>query len=1059
MKTSSTLEKHIFGESRCGQIAQARDWSKSAVGPAESWPQSLRTSLSIVMRSQFPMFVAWGPSRTFFYNDAYAGILGKKHPDAFGRGFADIWSEIWDDIEPLILKVENGEAIYQENLKLIMNRYGYDEETYFTFSYSPIVDDGSAYEGLFCAVFETTRQIHAEHTERQLRERAEVERRKFESIFAESASVMALVKGPNFIFEKTNTAYQALIGNRQVVGKPFAEALPELKDHPFLSELQKVYATGVTFFAKESLSRIQRTPDGPSNDVYMDFTYQRIDNPGGEAYILGTAVDVTEKVQAREAMRNEFQWLQLVLNKVEAAILLVDPTTGDLIFTNEAAERMAGGLTKNINDYGEGYDFSDQRGRVIPKRDWPRSRASRGEILSGEKFVWKTPHGTWEYLVYADQIPESLGRASAVLICMLDITELRRAEKKLEQSEAELRTLANAIPQLAWMAHADGRIFWFNERWYDYTGTTYEEMKDWGWRSIHDPLILPTVMKGWMQAILNGENFEMTFPLKGADGSFRWFLTRAQALRDENGTIVRWFGTNTDVQEDREIAIDLKLKSDALENSLNGFDIVNDKGALIYVNQAYLRMWGFDSPDEVLGKSPSDHCADPDVPRRIISELKSRGQCDIEFVAKRKDGSTFDVRMLAFLTYDSAGREIYPTTSIDITDQRRSAETLTRAKEQAERANQLKSAFLANMSHEIRTPLGVMVGFADLISDPEISDEERRQYAETLKRNGEQLTDIVNDILDLSKVEAGYLAIELKPVRLQEVVDAVIPGMEVKARQKGIRLLVDESPALKRVISCDPMRLKQILFNLLGNAVKFTFAGQVLLRATESKDEDVLEIEVQDTGIGIAEKDQAKLFKPFSQADDSMTRKFGGTGLGLALSKRLAALMGGDLTIKESVVGAGSTFSLKMRKASLLNAQYPGLRPSPSTYDLTRMGDLEGKSVLVVDDSPDNKLLVARFLTKEKAKVDFADNGLEAMTKALQGSYDIVIMDIQMPVMDGYTATQKLRELGYQRPIIALTAHALNDIRQKCLDVGYNDYAPKPINLQELYHKVLGLLS
>ena len=1122
------------------------------------------------------MFVAWGQERTFFYNDSYALILGKKHPKAFGETFADIWSDIWSDIEPLILSVEAGEAVYQENLKLVMNRFGYDEETYFTFSYSPILDDKNQYEGLFCAVFETTQQVHAEErlkfalasaemgtwtidlhsgtvslseeacrivgieqneikllksideflhpddrqlqkdsiaeaiatrtnyrsefrfihgenilwvlstgraiydgsgtavqlvglivdiTERKnaeriqslLRENAEFERQKFASIFAESPAIMALVRGPDFIFERTNAAYESLMGHRDLIGKPFVEAVPELKSHPFFAELTRVYQTGEPYFAKESLSSIQRAAHLPMEDVYLDFTYQKIDNPYGDPYILGTAVDVTEKVRAREAIQNEFRWLELVLNKVEAAILLVDPKTGNLVFSNEAAAKMTGGLALHIDDYTDEYHFVDEEGRNVPKEDWPRSRAIRGEIVNGQQFIWRTPKGTWEYLIYAGMIAQEFGRSKTVLICMLDITDLRQAERKLERSEAELRTLANAIPQLAWMADPDGTVFWYNERWYEYTGKSFEHMQDMGWQSVHHPDFLPSVRRGLKQSIATGIDFEMTFPLKGADGKFRWFLTRMTPLKNHSGRIIRWFGTNTDVQKEREIALDLKLKSDALENSLNGFDIVDENGLLIYVNQAYLKMWGYGSSDEVLGTSPVDHCADPETPKMIITELKTKGTCDIEFIAKRKDGSTFDVRMLAFTTYDSEGREIYPTTSIDITDQKRAANALILARDEAERANQLKSAFLANMSHEIRTPLGVLIGFADLISDPSISSDERQQYADTLKRNGEQLTDLVNDVLDLSKVEAGYLSIESMTFPLREVLDDVISGMQVKAKQKGLRLHIEGSDGLLQEITCDRMRLKQILFNLIGNAVKFTDKGQVVLRVVEEK--DCLVIEVQDSGIGISSTDQEKLFKPFSQADESMTRKFGGTGLGLALSKKLAELMGGALVIKESQVGVGSIFSLRIKTATKEGTTVVAAAKSFSTASVVgAKGNLIGRRVLVVDDSADNQLLISRFLTKRGAEVEFAENGLEAMERALNNTYDIVIMDIQMPVMDGYTATQKLRELGFRTPIIALTAHALSDIRQRCLDVGYNDYAPKPINLNQLYEKIISYL-
>ncbi|MES2803485.1 MAG: response regulator [Bdellovibrionota bacterium] len=379
---------------------------------------------------------------------------------------------------------------------------------------------------------------------------------------------------------------------------------------------------------------------------------------------------------------------------------------------------------------------------------------------------------------------------------------------------------------------------------------------------------------------------------------------------------------------------------------------------------------------------------------------------------------------------------------------------LKRAKDEAERANQLKSAFLANMSHEIRTPLGAMLGFSDLLKDPDLSQTERSNYIDILIRNGEQLSFIINDILDLSKVEAGHLTLEFNEVSAAKVGEEVISLLSLKAKEKELDLSFESDPSTPDLLTTDQVRLRQILLNLVGNAIKFTHAGSVKLHSygiTSEAGKAAVGFEIIDTGIGISAEQTDRLFERFVQADGSMTRRFGGTGLGLALSRRLARSLGGDVTIVRSEEGKGTVFNV-------IVADQPEKQNVPNSIDIAKAKQsaaltddmLKGVNVLVVDDSADNREMLTRFLDKYRAHVESAENGLVGYKKALAGNYHVVLMDIQMPEMDGYTATQKLRSAGFEKPIIALTAHAMSEVRKKCLNVGCSDHLSKPINSTEL---------
>jgi len=371
------------------------------------------------------------------------------------------------------------------------------------------------------------------------------------------------------------------------------------------------------------------------------------------------------------------------------------------------------------------------------------------------------------------------------------------------------------------------------------------------------------------------------------------------------------------------------------------------------------------------------------------------------------------------------------------------------AHQEAEHANTLKSAFLANMSHEIRTPLGAMIGFADLLRDSNLSPSTRANYIDVLIRNGETLSVVINDILDLSKVEAGHMVLEFTEMYPARIANEVISALRLKAEEKRLELKFTADPSTPKRFVTDSARLKQILLNLISNAIKFTPFGSVSIRSYGGVESESLYFEVTDTGIGIPESQHDKIFEMFVQADGSITRKFGGTGLGLALSRRLARALGGDVEIKNTAISKGSTFLVKVvSQASLIEKQesFPA-----SEMDLPSAPNaLEGVRVLVVDDALDNQDLISYYLERHGAIVESAENGKIAIQKALANKYDVVLMDVQMPEMDGYTATQKLRESGYPTPIIALTAHVMNEARQKCVNVGCSGYLPKPINSREL---------
>ncbi|MGE0527776.1 MAG: ATP-binding protein [Bdellovibrionales bacterium] len=381
---------------------------------------------------------------------------------------------------------------------------------------------------------------------------------------------------------------------------------------------------------------------------------------------------------------------------------------------------------------------------------------------------------------------------------------------------------------------------------------------------------------------------------------------------------------------------------------------------------------------------------------------------------------------------------------------------LEKSRQEAMEAHRVKSDFLANMSHEIRTPLGVVIGFSELLMESAPTERERQVYMSTIRRNGQILSALIDDILDLANVESGRIDLEKTEFSVGELIAGIVNEVEPKASRKRLSLVVERDATTPDVVRTDPVRLKQILSNLLTNAVKFTSQGALTLRVRMEAGEDPapskLRFEIEDTGIGILPKHVGRLFQPFSQVDTSSTRRFGGTGLGLVLSRRLARALGGDLRLQWSLPGAGSCFEffVPVEVGSHCKIVTPTAESDALSTALGSTLPLRGIRILVVDDSLDNQLLIARILRVLGAQVELANDGREGVDMALRQRYDAILMDLQMPRLGGVEATRILREKGFDAPIVAVTAHTLQEDRMRCLSVGCNEYLTKPIQRQNL---------
>ncbi|MDX2199770.1 MAG: ATP-binding protein [Phycisphaerae bacterium] len=576
-----------------------------------------------------------------------------------------------------------------------------------------------------------------------------------------------------------------------------------------------------------------------------------------------------------------------------------------------------------------------------------------------------------------------------------------------------------------------------------------------------------------------------------------WYLTRSEVIRPINA-LLRAVEAETDMPDDtsdefgalskaidrsrgeaRHARFELETalhENHALRRTLDEHTIISvagSDGRIIDVSQGFCSISGY-SREELIGCDhrivnsgfhPKQFWVD--VWRQISSGRAWHG----EVCNRRKDGTLYWVDSTIVPYRDRGGRiEKYVSIRLDIDAHKRTQEELRFARQAAEEANRAKSDFLANISHEVRTPLTAILGYADVLLEPGLAAEQRRTHVDTIKRNGEHLLAVINDVLDLSKIEAGKVEVESIPTSLAQVLLDVESLMGVRAAAKRLSLRTELLTPIPREIQSDPTRLKQILMNLVGNSIKFTERGEVVV-SVEVESPDVAAprflIRVRDTGIGMSSSQLGRLFQAFSQGDATTTRRFGGTGLGLRISRSYAELLGGDLTA-QSRIGEGSVFTLilPIRSKDGVGMLRPDeLRVTPSTSqtkpvtqgEFAAARPLNGLVIYVAEDGPDNQRLIRHHLQQAGAEVLVFDNGLMAL-EALSVSADVegrlkdpppcdlLITDMQMPEMDGYTLARTLRNRAWPRPIVALTAHAMAGDAERCLQAGCDSYASKPFD-------------
>jgi PAS domain S-box-containing protein len=770
---------------------------------------------------------------------------------------------------------------------------------------------------------------------------------------------------------------------------------------------------------------------------------------------------------------HRYVWTRLLkLEEEEFRALLESTPDGLVILDGESRMVFVNSETDRLFGYGRDELLGRSFTVLVPKEtrggEFPEGSAGAGDWSTAPRVEaeGRRKNGT----VFAVEVGFSpvVGREGRRFCAAIrDLTERKRAEEVVQASERRYRRYVERNAAAFICITLDGRLVECNDAAVRLVGYESREelLSHRSTQFYFNPADQPVLVK-LLKEQKALTNYEVCWKRK--DGSPVWALVNITLVEDEDGGVLIE-GTAIDITERKRMEKDLRMIASVVESSTDLIGFASLEGSVFFLNRAGRQILGLDR-DEPMVVSVADYVMDEDREKfreRVLPAVARDGRWEGETRFRHmKTGAPVPMwQSIFFVTeHETNGRTALGTICRDMTERKREEHELRAAKEAAEAASRAKSEFLANMSHEIRTPMNGILGMTALALDTRLSIEQR-EYLGMVKSSADSLLELVNTILDFSRIEAGKLALESIEFSLRETLDPTMGTLALRAHEKNLELNYRVSPQAPETLVGDPGVLRQIIVNLVGNAIKFTERGGVSVRVERESEEEgraCLHFTVEDTGIGIPVERQAGIFDAFAQADSSVTRRYGGIGLGLTMSRRLVEMMGGRLWLRStSGTGAAFDFTVWMGRGDRATPQALA-PPSPPGTHLPLRDWRRGFRILLAEDNRVNQMLAVRLLQKRGHMVEVAGDGSEALEKLKAAEFDLVLMDVQMPVMGGFEATAAVRETekstGKHIPIVALTAHAAPGDRERCLAAGMDSYVTKPIHPEELFEQIEALI-
>ncbi|MCC7439503.1 MAG: PAS domain S-box protein [Armatimonadetes bacterium] len=786
--------------------------------------------------------------------------------------------------------------------------------------------------------------------------------------------------------------------------------------------------------------------------------------------IVATSRDITSGIEAEQTLReSEEQYRSVVSALIEGVMLIAG--SGEIMTCNAAAEAILTTSSEHLlgrNIFTEKVSHIHEDGSPFCIEEYPAYiTATTGESCTNVVMGLSHPEKGMIWLSL-NSLPVMHAGTTApytAVVSFTDITERKRSEDEMRASEERYKYLVDHASDIIYRANAEGEFTFVNPTAVRVLGFQLDELIGKHYMALVAPAHRDGAKRFYLkQFITRTLNTYYEFPCIAHDGRTLWFGQNVHLIL-EGGRIAGFQAVARDITERKQVEEALReseaLFHTAFDSAPIGMALVSIEGHWLQVNRALCQIVGY-SEEELLQTNFQSITHTDDLEpqmdllyRTLIGELPGY-QMEKRYI--HKQGYSVWTQLSVSIVRDPQSKPLYFISQIqDITAQRQTLTELAEARDAALESTRLKSQFLANMSHEIRTPMNGIIGMADLLMTTRL-EPEQRQFASTIQASALDLLTILNDILDFSKIEAGKVSFENIPFSLRGALTAITQLLWPRANAKGIHLAFSIAPDVPDRLMGDPVRLRQVLNNLLNNAIKFTAFGEVVVRVMMAEEQPpgavTVRFQVSDTGIGISSNVLPQLFTPFNQADNSTTRKYGGTGLGLAICQQLVELMGGTIGV-QSQSGIGSTFwfvlTFPLASEAIVEAHHP---PPALQYPEREEQALHNAStrILVAEDNPINQRVTVGQLARLGFQADVVSNGVEALDALSRTQYDLVFMDCQMPEMDGYQASREIRrrEGSRRTTIIALTAGAMQGVREECLAAGMDDYIAKPVQLEKL---------
>ncbi|PQJ12800.1 hypothetical protein CJD36_003370 [Flavipsychrobacter stenotrophus] len=941
--------RFIAGGGEMGKLTREKDWSKTSLGLPEFWPQSLRTTLSIILNSKFPMFLFWGQDLICFYNDAYRPSLGKegRHPAMLGMKGKDAWPDIWNVIKPLLDQVlDGGESTWSEDQLIPIYRNGTIEDVYFTFSYSPVNDESGLPAGVFVTCHETTEKVIVH---------SKLEESKNELEFAiEAAELGTWDYNPStntFTANERLKKWFGIAANEEIELAHVINAIHDGDRQRVTNAIQTAldYSSGGNY----DVEYVILHPHSKKETIVHAKGRAWFNNDKIAWRFNGTMEDVTERVAARKQVETGEARFRSLINQSPVAMVVLNGPEHVIEIANSAMLKRWGKTGQNLESKRLIDVFPEIIGGPVP--GLLDGVFNTGIVYRETEAVSYIQHNNPAITAYNDfeysPLREADGRISGVIATVSDVTEKVNARKKIEESEKQFRLLANSMPQHIWTADSEGNLNYFNKSVYEYSGLLPEQLYVDGWLQIVHPDDRQKNIREWLYSVKTGNDFLLEHRFRKFDGEYRWQLSRATAHRDENGKIQMWVGSSTDIQDQKNFSEELEQQVEertkeliftyeSLKRSEERYHLMVEEVqdySIIYLNQkGIIENWNIGAEkikgykaEEIIGKSFSTFYTAEDkknnLPLKLLTLAIKTGRAGQEGWRVRKNGELFWANVVITAVHNDKNEIIgFSKVTHDLTEKKeaddiakKSAEILEKNNIELEKMNKELQSFAYISSHDLQEPLRKIQTFASRISETEavnLSDK-GLDYFKRMQDAAFRMQTLINDLLVYSRTATSERKFQYAD--LNEIVDEVKGDLREELEQKHVMI---DSLGLAKV-NIIPFQFRQLLHNLVSNSLKFArpeiapcivirseiCKGDLLKCDRLSEDVEYCHISFSDNGIGFEPHFKDKIFELFQRLHGR--QEYNGTGIGLAIVKKIVENHHGVVTATGEL-GKGATFDI-----------------------------------------------------------------------------------------------------------------------------------------------------